>query len=79
MVERSNKPEKEYDALSAYQLVSGAMDGMPFEMDKAYADAQTDSEDKQRTVTATRGRIEDVGSIGSGSAPDGESRILAMR
>lgn len=26
--------KKEYDALRAYQLVSGAMDGMPFEMDK---------------------------------------------
>lgn len=46
---------------------------------RAYADAQTDSEDKQRAVTATRESIEDVGSIGSGSAPDGESRILAMR
>lgn len=42
----------EYDALRAYQLVSGAMDGMSWngqgEQYKAYVDAQADSEDKQR-------------------------------
>lgn len=42
----------EYDALRAYQLVSGAMDGMSWNgqrgQHKAYVDAQTDSEDEQR-------------------------------